>query len=136
LKNKVIPKLLLIDDDDSTIFFHELMIEKLEVTDELFIRNNGQEALDLLRELQEDAPYNMPNLILLDLDMPIMNGYDFMEHYSKLPSSMQQSRIVIVSTSTIYIDQSRIAAFSFIDSVLAKPLKQQDWKDLKNRYGR
>ncbi len=130
---KKIPRILLVDDDESVIFFHKLLIQKLEITDELIIKPNGKAAIDYLKK--QDTVALMPSLILLDIDMPIMNGYKFLEEYIKLPHLLQVSKIIIVSTSSQYINDAKIAEFSFVEGRKSKPLKRSEWEYLLAKYG-
>lgn len=133
LQAKKISRILLVDDDESVIFFHKLLIQKLEITDELIIKKNGKEAIDYLREQGGGAL--MPSLILLDIDMPVMDGYEFLEAYTKLPRQLQVSNIIIVSTSSQYIDNARIVEFPFVQGKKSKPLKRNEWEYLLAKYG-
>ncbi len=134
MQAKKIPSILLVDDDESVIFFHKLLIEKLEITDALIIKKNGQEAIEYLQE--QDSAALMPSLILLDIDMPVMDGYEFLEEYIKLPQQLRVSKIIIVSTSSQYIDDVKIAEFSFIEGKKSKPLKRDEWTYLLAKYGK
>lgn len=131
---KKIPSILLVDDDESVIFFHKLLIRKLEITNELIIKKNGQEAIDYLRE--QDASAFMPSLILLDIDMPIMNGYEFIEAFATLPQSLQVSKVIIVSTSSQDVTNDKMLEYSFVEGVKTKPLKREEWKSLLAKYGK
>lgn len=133
MQAKKISRILLVDDDESVIFFHKLLIQKLEITDELIIKKNGKEAIDYLREQGGGAL--MPSLILLDIDMPVMDGYEFLEAYTKLPRQLQVSNIIIVSTSSQYIDNARIVEFPFVQGKKSKPLKRNEWEYLLAKYG-
>lgn len=133
MKAKKIPSILLVDDDESVIFFHKLLIQKLEITDNLVIKNNGKEAIEYLRA--QESSNLIPSLILLDIDMPIMDGYEFLEEYIKLPNSLQGSKINIVSTSSQYINDDKITKFSFVEGKKSKPLKRREWEALLAKYG-
>lgn len=134
MQAKKIPSILLVDDDESVIFFHKLLIEKLEITDELIIKENGQEAIEYLQE--QDSASLMPSLILLDIDMPILNGYEFLDEFIKLPRQLRVSNIIIVSTSSQYIDDFKMAEFPFVEEKKSKPLKRDEWAYLLAKYGK
>lgn len=133
MQTKKIPSILLVDDDESVIFFHKLLIQKMDITEELIIKKNGKAAIDYLRD-QNDIAF-MPSLILLDIDMPVMNGYEFLAAYTKLPYHLQVSKIIIVSTSSQYIDDAKIFEFPFIEGKKSKPLKRSEWEYLLAKYG-
>lgn len=77
------PKLscvLLVDDDPTTNFLNKLLLQRMEVAEQLLVAENGREALRTLTQtcLLAEAPV-CPALILLDVNMPIMNGFAFLE---------------------------------------------------------
>lgn len=108
------------------------MIQKLNLTNKLVIKNNGKEAIDYLKA---QSPTSMPTLILLDIDMPVMNGYEFLEEFSKLPEDSLVSEIIIVSTSSQFIDEIKIVHFPFVKAYMSKPLKKADWLTIKSNFG-
>jgi CheY-like chemotaxis protein len=87
--------ILLVDDDETTNFVNQLMLEDLEVTDRILVAYNGREALTLIQ--QECCPM----LILLDINMPVMNGFEFMEAYERLESVYKQSVVVVMLTTSL-----------------------------------
>jgi CheY-like chemotaxis protein len=104
------PKLtsvLLVDDDPTNNFLNERLLKRLEVADHILVAANGQEALTLLHQLA--AP--LPVLILLDIQMPIMNGIEFLEAYQQLPPAQRQTTTVVVLTTSMDTrDLSRLDA--------------------------
>src|SRR5690606_29672689 len=81
---------LLVDDDEATNFINELLIEEINFTEELIIVNNGQEAITTIKQRcadiagGKDAGKCLPELILLDINMPVMDGLGFLEEYKQL----------------------------------------------------
>lgn len=110
---------LLVDDDPITNFLHEQLLVSLGVTDQCLVAENGEEALTLLAELGETPP---PDLVLLDVHMPVMSGIDFLEAYVQPPNP--SPIIIILSSSEHPRDQSRLASLPVADWV-TKPLTQE-----------
>ena len=75
--------ILLVDDDDVTNFLSREMLRLYMPSPKIDIAVNGQEAVDYLLARAED-PDNLPNLILLDINMPILDGWDFLAEFDKI----------------------------------------------------
>ena len=103
---------LLVDDNESDNFLHKRVLEKSGITDRIEIAMNGKEALDLLITKgkcgQPESSYCQPELILLDINMPVMDGWEFLEEYQKLEES-QKGKIVFImlTTSSNLVDMAR-----------------------------
>lgn len=113
--------ILLIDDDADCNFFHEKVIRKTDCTENIYITKNGREAIDFLKR-EEDGKYKNPDIIFLDINMPIMNGWEFMEEYQTL-NEQQKAKIVIVMLTT-----------SLNNNDLEKAKNYKDIKGYKNKY--
>lgn len=91
---------MLIDDNNDDNFFHKRVILKSEAADVVLIKESAEEALEYLKTNQHNDPKTHPNLIFLDINMPRMNGWEFIEEYKKLDKEFQRKiAIIILSTS-------------------------------------
>jgi CheY-like chemotaxis protein len=116
---------LLVDDDQTTNYLNQLLLKRLDVTDKLLVALNGQEALKLLDVHCHTASLECPMLILLDVKMPVMNGFEFLEAYAHLPLQNKQSIIIVVLTTSLHPqDVSRLEHMS-IAGFLNKPLTRE-----------
>jgi CheY-like chemotaxis protein len=99
---KKIDKILLVDDDEVANFLNQLIIERLGVAEDLEIVLNGQEALDYLKEYYQHADQASLQkiLIVLDLNMPVMNGFDFLEELEKQSHWNKTNRFIVILTSS------------------------------------
>jgi CheY-like chemotaxis protein len=79
-----IESVLLIDDDSINNFINERLINKLELAKKVNIAANGEEALSFLKENLSGPDHSIPQLILLDINMPVMDGFEFLKEYEKL----------------------------------------------------
>lgn len=92
---------LLVDDNSTSNFLHELMLSKMGFADRIEVAENGADALALLaRAYAADTPY--PALILLDVNMPVMGGAAFMAAYQQLPAAQQRASVVVLLTTTVH----------------------------------
>ncbi|MFC5684103.1 response regulator [Flavobacterium sp. MAHUQ-51] len=128
--------ILLIDDDAATNFINRRVIEKADITENIFTALNGKEAINFLtnkgnHQKEEDAVYPQPNLILLDINMPIMDGWEFLEAYEKLDEN-QKSKIIIVMLTTSFNpdDKTRAEKIETISGFKNKPLSAEILNDL------
>lgn len=97
--------ILLVDDNDSDNFLHSRIIGKSGLANHVEIKLNGQEALDCLTSRRDDTmqrcAFHQPELILLDINMPMMDGWEFIERYQALPEYRKWSVVIIMLTTSI-----------------------------------
>src|SRR6187402_2517417 len=90
--------IVLIDDNEFDCFVNRRIIEKLDFANELNVLKNGLEGIELIKTLFESQ--KSPNLIFLDLDMPVMNGFDFLKQYNALRKPLSHDTKIVVLTSS------------------------------------
>jgi DNA-binding response OmpR family regulator len=128
--NKKISKILLIDDDEISNFYHEYLLQdKLKFEGEIRVCLNGKEGLNCLTNSQnisgEREDPASPDLVLLDINMPIMNGFEFIKEYAKIKKKIQSKIIICMLTSSLN-DQDRIKVMQIgnVDYFMTKPLEE------------
>jgi CheY-like chemotaxis protein len=133
---KKLDSILLIDDDYASNYLSRLLLEDIGVVDQLHVASNGKEALQLLSDLRASAGNDgsyLPDLILLDVNMPVMSGFEFIESYLQLNDpSGKQTRIVMLTSSDYTRDVEKARKYG-IHEYITKPLTEESLTDLLNR---
>ena len=129
MNTKILSNILLIDDDEPTNFYHSLMIEESGVCLNIHVKDSAVEALEWLKN--DDNP--IPDLIFLDINMPIMNGWEFLEEYRALPDVKKSNIVVIMLTTSLNPnDMEKAKQMKEISSFMNKPLTIENIKNLVN----
>jgi CheY-like chemotaxis protein len=118
---KKINAILIIDDDPIGKFLTRRLIEKCDITDNIILAANG---LDALKKLSEYAPYEniCPELIITEMEMPIMDGLEFIESFKGLTFENKDKVKIIANSSTINDAYKNRLGELNIDFYLHKPL--------------
>jgi CheY-like chemotaxis protein len=125
MKNKLLQKVLLIDDDEVTNFLNEDIIREMDFAEEVIVARNGKEALSHIEQAWNPATEvkTADRLILLDINMPVMDGFEFLHRFSAMPAR-QGCKIVILTTSDNYRDMQKAEKYS-IEGYINKPLSKE-----------
>ena len=119
---KSIKNLFLVDDDEIFTFLTKRTIEETQLVDQIKIFSNGQDAIDFLEEAAGDKEL-LPEVILLDINMPILDGWGFLEEFILLKTSMgKKITIYVVSTSISPYDLERAKNISEVSDFIIKPI--------------
>jgi CheY-like chemotaxis protein len=122
LKSTMTPKidLLVIDDDDINIFIIKKIVEKTGYNINMVAKTNGQLAIDHLSEILENNE-TFPQLILIDINMPVLNGWEFLEAYDKLHVT-QRVDMYMLSSSVYENDIEKAKTYKKVKGFISKPL--------------
>ena len=122
--------LTLVDDDDIFVFLTTKIIEQTNLVDLIKVFGNGLDAINFLKENKNNVDA-LPDIILLDLSMPIMNGWQFLEEYNKLnPTIGKKITIYICSSSISPDDITRAKTISEVSDFIIKPITKDKLIDL------
>lgn len=127
--------ILLVDDDEASNFLHSIFINKLEMDIEVNSATNGQEALDFVLNKGQDK-IALPCMVMLDLRMPIVDGWEFIKMYEEqVPKELkEQLMIVLVTISDNEKDKERAKNNPHIVDFAQKPLSDTTFKKIINKH--
>jgi len=129
---------LLIDDDEPTNYISKMLIEEANCTEHIQIAENGQSALDYLTNsdsFSNNQEYACPDLIFLDINMPAMNGWEFLEKYDQLdPKHKGRVITVMLTTSLNPDDRLKAQENDSISTFETKPLTSEKLKKILKEY--
>lgn len=118
--------ILLVDDDEITNFLNERVIHSTGLINGVLKAHNGREALNLLNQHEDDAP----DVILLDLNMPIMNGFEFLQAFQNLELDNKEQMLIIVATSSYNPTDIERAKSLGIKHYVTKPISAENIRSI------
>ena len=117
--------LILVDDDIVFNLIHLRLIKKMNFADDVRIYGNSFDALRVFRLLVDTKPDLVPELILLDINMPKMDGWAFLDELSKFPdSTFERCKVIILSSSISFNDIERSQSYKMVIDFISKPLTE------------
>lgn len=128
-------KILLVDDDSTSNFLTQMILEDLQVTDAIIVKKNGQEALDYINEICLQKNEDCPELIFLDINMPIMDGFellDELQRLNKLHNPDNPITVVLLTTSNNPKDIEKAKTYD-ITYYIEKPLTEDSIRHLLSK---
>ncbi|MDQ8004569.1 MAG: response regulator [Pedobacter sp.] len=120
--------LLVIDDDDINIFIISKIVEKTGYDVEIVAKHNGQLAIDYIKELTANNEA-LPHLVLIDINMPILNGWEFIEAFEALKLDIDND-MYMLSSSVYENDIEKAKSYKSVKGFISKPLSIDRLKEL------
>lgn len=123
-------KVMLIDDNIIDLKINSKIIRLSGLVDEIISCQSGEEGLNYFkRHIQE--PEKFPHLILLDIQMPEMNGFEFMENYKRFPASWKEHCMIAMLSSTLdFGDIRKAEADPYVLKLMKKPMFPEEFKTI------
>jgi len=135
----MLDKILCVDDDPITLMLCKKVIERVGFAKEIITAQNGEEAIHYFENLYEkyklDNNTSYPKLILLDLNMPIMNGWEFLNAYTQkgFQDIFKEAKFIVLSSTIDPQDVDDAKIHSIVVDFLSKPITKEKLEDLKLR---
>lgn len=121
---------LIVDDSEIDVLVNRRLMELTRFASQVSVTSSGEEGLHFLREECSSAEH-APDYIFLDMHLPMMSGFDFIEEFKTLPSFISnKSKIIILSVFQKQEKIQKLFEYKFVAGQLEKPLTQQALKDL------
>lgn len=132
--SEMLDLVLLVDDDDTTNYLNKRLLNDMQVAREVMVLKNGKEAIDYLSQAcgdKRNENYKCPDLIFLDIKMPTMDGFEFLEEYQRLGLDAADHVIILMLTSSAsFYDLERIKSFKKVKKHYSKALTNHDVKEI------
>ena len=118
--NRKLNCVLLVDDSDSTNYVNEKIVNRANITNKVVAKESGMDALEYLKTTCDNE---YPELIFLDINMPGMNGWEFLEAYEKLEKRNNGLLVVVMLTTSLNPDdRTKAVRLGYVGDFINKPL--------------
>lgn len=136
--NSPLDLVLLVDDDETTNYLNKRLLSEMQIANEILVLKNGKEALEYLTKACTTTPQDAckcPDLIFLDIKMPVMDGFTFLEEYEKRGLDMKDHMIILMLTSSAsFYDLERLKDFKKVRKHFSKALTKHDVREIMNEF--
>jgi CheY-like chemotaxis protein len=125
---------MLIDDNEIDNLINQKMIEAANISEHIFTHSGAKSAIEFLKNIEkvgEDARHVLPEVIFLDIDMPLMDGFQFLDEFDKLTEATKEHCKIVMLTSSINPqDVNKSHKYSAVKQYINKPLTQKNLEKL------
>ncbi|MEJ8802094.1 response regulator [Pontibacter sp. H249] len=127
---------MLIDDDTTTNYLNERLLNEMQVAKQIVVMKNGSEAIDYLKAAAAGTEgVKSPDLIFLDIKMPVMDGFSFLDEYQKEGLDMTDQVIILMLTSSAsFYDLERLRNYKKVKQHFSKALTKHDVREIMKEY--
>ncbi|CAI8216521.1 MAG: Regulator of RpoS [SAR116 cluster bacterium] len=116
----------IIDDDPIFVYGTKKVMKEVDFCSDVIVYNNGQDAINGLRNLVEEKK-ELPSLIFLDLNMPVMDGWDFLDDFITIPNNnIEKVHVYVISSSIDANDFIRARNYEVVNNYILKPITPED----------
>lgn len=134
----MLDQILCVDDDPITLMLCKKVIIKSSFSNEIITSQNGEEALSYFNTIKhinnKNKPIPQPQLIFLDLNMPVMGGWEFLDHFNSQEfSEFSTIKVVVLSSTIDPEDLEKSKQYPMVVDFLSKPISQSMLEYLKNK---
>jgi CheY-like chemotaxis protein len=126
---------MLVDDNEIDNLINQKMIEASNITEHIFVHSGAKSAIEFLKNIEKLAkgPVSLylPEIIFLDIDMPLMDGFQFLDEFERLSESIKaHCKVVMLTSSLNPQDMNKAKKNQFVLKYINKPLTQENLKKL------
>ncbi len=133
---KKIQTVLVIDDDPINNVICKTLIHTLRFSEAVYSFVRAKEALDYLKNALDNQPEKIPQVIFLDVNMPEMDGWEFLEEYDKLSADFKEAcHLYMLSSSVNREDMRKSEHYKYIRDFIQKPLSPVSLEDVQGSFG-
>lgn len=128
-------RILCVDDDPITLMLYKMVIAKSSFTKETVTAKNGQEALEYYDNLNAQNDSCFPELVFLDLNMPVMGGWEFLDNFTteKYNTFSKDTKVIVLSSTIDPTDIEKSKKYSMVIDFMSKPVTKEMLEGLKER---
>lgn len=136
----IISNILLVDDDPTSLFLQQHLLKDVCNYKGLIHEcHNGKMALDYIENKGEFASngktYPKPELILLDINMPVMNGFEFLDAYTNLPTELRGGIVISMLTSSLnQMDKDKAKKYEDVSDFITKPITKEQLLEIVEKH--
>jgi len=135
----MVDKIFCVDDDPITLMLCKKVIERVEFAKEIVTAQNGEEAIQYFADLAANNSTDSesyPRLTLLDLNMPIMNGWEFLDIYLErgYQNLFKEAQFIVLSSTIDPDDMNQTKKYPIVVDFLSKPITKEMLEELKTRF--
>lgn len=136
MTNRPYKAIMLIDDNEIDNLINQKIIEASSICDYIFTHTGGKSAIEFLKNIEKIAPLmgnqGLPELIFLDIDMPLMDGFQFLDEFDTLSvPTKEYCKIVMLTSSINPQDMSKSKKYQYVKKYINKPLSPDSLKKLE-----
>lgn len=122
---------MLVDDNDIDNFINEKLIKAYYFAENVYVHTSTKSALEFLKNIEvtiNEVPADLiPSHVLLDINMPILDGFHFLDEFEKFtPELKEKIKIIMLTTSLNPLDIEKSKAYKYVVKFLHKPLTENE----------
>jgi CheY-like chemotaxis protein len=129
-------RVLIVDDDPILIMVCTRIMKITGFSEEVASAKEGREGMDYLYRQLQEAPDNLPELILLDINMPVLNGWEFLDEFiALLPKLPVEIPVYMLSSTIDQADFDKAETYSVVKGFYSKPLTRENLVEIETLIG-